>query len=328
MGFLDRVVGGANTAYEKWSDLTTITDPTLGAASKRMADGDVAVGTVTGIHRRFNEVTEDFIGVTARDAAGEVHRFGIQVALGTVAMSRLRLGMQVPMRIDGKKAVLDGPALGAALGVDLADPTQRSKRSAPDDGIEDTARDARVLKRLKTWPRSTATLTGFDPIFVLGMRTESWDVQVRLADGSAAVASKEQVPFYVQSLVAPGTEVPVATDPAGGTVAIDWPAFAMAVAGASDPTTPPAPASVAERLSADARDAAEAASAAVQTSPPAPAAPPPGVITNPSLQAWVDGVNGGWMKAKELDEGARDLVEAGMVTQEEADTARRAAGLL
>jgi len=326
MGFLDRVLGGANAVYGTWTDIVHFEDPATAAASKRMAHGDVAPGTITGIYRRYDEVTQDFLAASATDRTGEVHRFGIQVSLGTIAMSRLRLGLLVPLRIDGTKAVLDGPVLGAALGVDLSDPTQRSKRSIPEDGINDAARDVRVLSRLEDWPRSTATITGFTPLLVMGMRTESWDVHVQLADGSAAAAPKESVPFYVQSLVAPGVPVPVAADPTGGTVAIDWPAFAEAVSGPSDPTTPPPVGSIAEQhVTNAAADAAEMA--ALDTSPPTPVAPPPGVVTNPSLRAWVDGVNGGHMKAKELDTGAKGLVEAGMITQEEADSAHRAAGL-
>ena len=84
--------------------------------------------------------------------------------------------------------------------------------------------------------------------------------------------------------------------------------------------------------SADAERAPKAAEsealAASTSARPVPVAPPTGTITNPTLLQWVEGVNGGWMKAKELDQGARDLVEVGMVTQQEADAARRAVGLL
>jgi hypothetical protein len=332
MGFLDRVIGGVNAAYEPWSNLTNPTDPTLVAASKRMVQGEVALGTIVGVRRRVNDqITDELIAVAATDADGQVHRFGIELALPKAAMARLRLGMHVPLRIEGKKAVLDAPVLGTALGLDLSHSGQRSKRSAPDDGVEDGAIDWSVQRRLKRWPRSTATVTGFTPVHVLGMRAENSDVHVHLADGTTAVAPRDVVPFYAASLVGPGVSVPVAVDPDGGTVAIDWPAFALALVAPSDPSTPPVPGSLAEVLTAESRAASAAHVAedvAASTAPAGPIAPPTGTISNPSLQAWVDGVNGGWMKAKELDKGARDLVEAGMVTQEEADTARRAAGLL
>jgi hypothetical protein len=334
MGFLDRVIGGVNAVYKPWSDLTDLTDPSLTAADRRMVEGDLAIGTIVGVKRWYDEGTEERLAVAAVDEAGEVHRFGIEIRLPSESFARLRLGLQVPLRIEGKKAVIDPVALGDAFGLTIGSHLQRSKRSAPDDGIDDSAVDARFQKRLQTWTRTTATVTTLEPFLMMGRRTENWNVHVRLPDGTTAVSPKDVVPFYVQSLVAPGTTVPVAHQPGGDVVAIDWAELALATPPSPDPTTPPPEGSIAALLveagAAAAASAAPAMGAGAATfTPVRPAAEDhPSGVSHPHLRVWVEQLQLGHLKAKHVERDIQGYLDVGMCTPEEAAEARRAAGLL
>jgi hypothetical protein len=161
-------------------------------------------------------------------------------------MSRLRLGLPVIVRTDGKKdAVLDWEAMCEAWGIPHMMAAQRSLRKAPDDGIIDTALDTRVQSRLKKWPRSTAVLTGFERCTAFGMTTDNWDVHLRLSDGQMVTSGKDNVPFYAHWLAVPGAEVPVAVE--GDRAVVDWPAAALAVPGPVDFEATPPPGSIAEQ---------------------------------------------------------------------------------
>jgi len=331
MGFLDRVIGGVNAAYKPWSRLTDITDPSLTAADRRMTEGDLAFGTIVGVKRFYNEGTSEHLAVAATDDTGEVHRFGIEIRLPAASFARLRLGLHVPLRIEGRKAVIDPTALGDAFGLTIGSHLQRSKRSVPDDGIDDSAFDARFQKRLQGWPRTTATVTALEPFLMMGRRTENWTVHVRLPDGSAAVSPKDVVPFYGQSLVAPGWTVPVAHEPGGDVVAIDWAELALATTNLSpDPTTPPPEGSIAALL-AEAAPTVTPAMGAGGTgfTPVRPAADDhPSGVNHPHLRGWVEQLQLGHLKPKHVERDIRGYEESGMCTPEEAASARRAAGLL
>jgi hypothetical protein len=224
VGLLDKLIRGVNWAAEPVQDVQVFYDRKA-VAGDRLAEGGTPTNAqIVGIKRDLNDGDRYFI---ALEVAGERH--GLQIRFTVAGMSRLRLGLGVMAKTDGKDVVLDWDAMTTLWGIDAGMTTQRRQRKAPRDGIEEKALDMRVEKRLKTWTPGTATITRLEPVFAMGMATENWDVHLQLPDGTASLSARDNIPFYARWYAAPGTSVPVATDPADPTKAVvDWRTVALA----------------------------------------------------------------------------------------------------
>ena len=128
---------------------------------------------------------------------------------------RLRLGVPVVVKVDGDRGILDWEAMREAwgLGGQLAFLAQESMRSAPDDGIVDTARDIRVQSHLKKWTPTEATIVSLRRRTVMGMATLNWDIELQLPDGGRTLSKGDEVPSYAQWYAAPGAVVPAVVNP-------------------------------------------------------------------------------------------------------------------
>jgi hypothetical protein len=243
MGFLDRLIGGANRAAEPLQSAPVFVDHQARAGDRLAEGGTPTNGRIVGIRRDLDD------GTDRQTFAVEVEgrRHGIQATVSP--LGRLRLGLPVMVRVDGgKDAVFDWAAMAAAWGLDPGSPNQKSRRKAPADGIEDSALDSRVQRRLKKWHADTATVVSVERCTAFGMATENWDVHLRLADGRTAMSAKDHVPFYAHWYAVPGASVPVAVDPGGpGQAVVDWVAVALAGTGQGPVAfdDPPPPGSIA-----------------------------------------------------------------------------------
>jgi len=193
----------------------TLADPGFKRAERAYEAGDAAGATITGVEQRLDD------GTTVRFI--RVGEAGIQLMGGPIhLLARLRLGAEVLVRSSDRSVVLDWPAMCALWGI-TGEPAQKLRRKPPAEGVTDKAVDWGVERKLKKWaPRRAA-------IVALGLRpgTLNFDVTLRLDDGSQAVASGVEIPFYAGWLAAPGAEVPVAVDPSGpGRAVVDWAAAA------------------------------------------------------------------------------------------------------
>jgi hypothetical protein len=325
MGLLDRLVSGVNRAAEPVQDALTPEDPTLKAADRRARAGEPAQGTIVGVRRVLDESVSMDVLAVAVDTPSGVQRFGIQVS-GPALRSRIRLGLVVPVRVEKNKAALDIEALGAAWDLDPSSMVQRSKRGAPDDGVEDKALDARVQKRLKRWPRTTGTITGLERKQVLGMTSMNWDVHLTLADGTTALCPKDEVPFYAWWHTTPGWTVPVAVEPDGkGRAAVDWPAAAVAVAAPGGITDRVPPGSVAEAVLAP-QPSAPVAGTGMAPPPPPPTDPGAPVELPFAFQQFLGAAADGAMSRQEVEAAIAEYEAGGLCTPAQAAAARQALG--
>ena len=190
----------------------TLTDRRYAEGERIAAAGAPTTGRLTGIARRLEDGTARHS--LAVMVGGE--RLGLRIG-NDGSTARLRLGMEVGLRIDG-----DGKAV-----LDLPDLAQGRLRKPPDDGIDDRALDGRVQKALKRWTPARARIVSVAQRTALGMPTRDFDVELELAGGGRCADRGHEVPFYAAWLAAPGAEVPVVVDPGDGTRAVvDWPAAA------------------------------------------------------------------------------------------------------
>jgi len=327
MGFLDKFINGVNAAAEPVQNLEheLSKDRSLSRADDLAASGPSAYGTVVGIRRKLEDSTERHVYAVDVVLEGGTKRFGIEL-FGTVR-SRLRLSLPVMVRTDGNRAVFDLAAMCGAWQIGGGDASQRSARTVPNEGIEDTALDLRVERHLKTWTRTIGTITAVERTHVLGMRTDNWDVHVQLADGTMSVSTKDAVPSYAMWFAAPGTQVSVAVDPKNpARSAIDWPELALrwATVPAVFEQAPPD-----GSAAADAESPVEAVTAmsfggGATGATPLPDAPFHTATTNATIQEWIDTVKAGHMKLKAFHAAINDWEAAGMCTREEAAAARQA----
>lgn len=133
----------------------------------------------------------------------------------------VRLGSTVAIRLEGDAAVLDPAAMAGTPGAP-ADAGRRS-RKVPDQGVDDTSLDMRVVSRLKKWTPETAVVRSFEQVQSFGMAMENWHIVVRRADGSEATVGKDHVPPYARWFVVPGAEVPIVVELEDASRAqIDW----------------------------------------------------------------------------------------------------------
>jgi hypothetical protein len=227
----------------------------------------------------------------------------------------------VVVKLDGDRGALDWDAMAEAWGIDGASLSQDSLRRPPDDGVVDTALDARVQRHLAKWTRTDATMVSLTRRTVLGIASHNWDIVLRLPDGGTAVSKGDEVPSYAQWDAAPGITVPAVIDPKDPSRAsIDWPAFAVKrydSVGFDD--IPPA-----GSIAAEIEATGDASSGSVMSAPAPPAPPSDGraVALDRTLRAWVDAARGGHMKRKEFERSLNDWQTAGMCTTEQADAAK------
>lgn len=322
MGFLDRIIRGTNEVAAPIQSATVLVDRRITQAAALAAGGDVRGGVIVGIHRQLDGQDSDEVAysIVVPDPGGGSERVTVQVA--SRHAHRLRLGLPVPVRTDGKKAVLDWAALCDRWGVDPGDVVQRTQRKDRPDGIVDRAVDMRTERRLAKQPRTTGTITGLQRVTILGMASSNWDIDLQLADGTRARSPKDSVPVYAKWVAAPGSVVPVAVDPAqADKAAIDWVAAASAAATSAELDDVPPPGSVAEADSAPAA-ATEPPSASAAAPATSGSSRPP--RSDPTIESWVAMVRAGHMKPKAFHQAVADWESAGMCTPEEAAAARHA----
>lgn len=331
MGILDKLIGAVNRAGAPLQNAETIVDPRLRRGVDVVSDGESRQGRIVGIQRRpVGEATRTVfvVDVPAGPAEGPL-RFSTEVT-STSYLHRLRLGLDVPVRVDGDHGAIDWQALTARWGIDAAEPGQRRHRSHPPEGIDDRDHPNATLRLLERGRRTTATIAALERVFVLGMPTVNWDVHLTLEDGSTALHRKEEVPPFAWWYTAPGVRVEVAVDEGDPSrVAVDWAALALA-AGPPRVDDAPPPGTLAAEV--------EAGLAAATPTTPVGAGPsedPRETIArtrnvghvNATLQGWVDEVGAGRMKPKAFLKYVAEWEYAGMCTPDEAAAARAAAGL-
>lgn len=214
-----------------------------------LQSGTPAVAVITGI-RRFALPGDDPAHAVALrlewpGPAGQ--RVGGAVISGQGENSpALRLGARIPIRYDDEMVIPDRTwPPGTAFGP-IDEP--------PDPGITD-ARGRRPKKR-PDGPVQPAQVESFTRrrVPLVGLPADSWDIVLRLADGTTVTAGDGAVPAYARYLIAPAAQVPVVADPGDpGTAWIDWHRLAEEhAAQAGDVDDPPPAGSIAESLAAPA----------------------------------------------------------------------------
>lgn len=332
MGILDKAIDGINRVARPFQNLATPVDPRIAKGYKVGAQGDTAFGTIVGIQRIYkHDATHTTYGieVAGSPATGPL-RFGTEVTT-SAHHHWLRLGLTLPIRLDGDRGVIDWSALSGALGLGDDDiPGQRPKREAPEPGIDERSLTSREKKLLRDGRRTSATLEGTKRCTVLGLPTLNWDMHLRLADGSTATIETDEVPPYAWWLAVPGATLPLAVDTGNPEkTKIDWAEATLKAAGA-------APISLDQRPPAGSI-AAEVIAGRVEPTTVALAAPtdPATIISanrdvamaNNTLRDWASEVQAGRMKPKAFLKNVAEWESAGMCTPEEAAAARAAAGL-
>lgn len=322
MGFFRRAASAVNQADPTTAAVVAFS-PSIRRVDRLLALGVQANGVITGIRFSLNDGTvRKEYAISVQTPSGW-QRIGVR--LQPVESHRLRLGMSVVVKLDGNRGVLDWQAMATAWGLGDGPLSQESLRRPPEDGVVDTALDARVQRRLRKWSPAAATIESLSRRSSFGVPTQNWDVTLRLGDGSVAVSGGDEVPSYAQWAAAPGVGVPVVVDPSDPSRAcIDWPAFVIAGADTADFDGDPPAGSIAAEIEAARLGGA---TAAMSTPPPPVADAPAGPATlDPTMQGWVDAVRSGHMNRKAFDQALADWQSAGMCTAAQAAAAQVAAG--
>jgi hypothetical protein len=333
VGILDKVIGAVNRVGTPLQSAEAVVDPRLRRGAEVASEGHHRYGTIVGIQRRpVGEATQTvFVIDVPAGPTEDALRFSTEVT-STSYLHRLRLGLEVPVRVDGDRGAIDWPAMTERWGVAAPEPGQRRHRKHPPEGIDDRDHTNATLRLLERGRRTTATITSLERVFVLGMPSVNWDVHLTLDDGSTALRRKEEVPPYTWWLTAPGVRVEVAVDERDPShVAVDWAALALAAEPARLDDAPP-PGTLSAEVEAG---LAEAAATPATTTGAASAEDPRETIArtrdvaqvNGTLQAWADEVIAGRMKPKAFSKHVAEWESAGMCTPDEAAAARAAAGL-
>jgi hypothetical protein len=331
------VAKGADALYqmEPATELIIALSPSIRRVGKLEERGTPTNGVITGIRFSLNgDTTRKEFAITIPDSVdgtggpdasqGGARRIG--VGTRPALAHRLRLGVPVVVKLDGDRGILDWDAMADAWGLGDRSLFQESLRKPPPDGVEDTALDMRVERRLKKWAPTRATLASHARVSALGMPTLNWDLELRLPDGSTALVRKDEVPSYAQWFVAPGVDLPAVVDPKDPSrAAVDWPRFALDQFEHQGFDDDPPAGSIAAELEA-----------ARGTPPPqvmgGPASPPAATSGGPveldaTMRSWVDMAKAGHMSAKDVDRAIADWQEAGMCNAAQAAAARAEAGL-
>jgi len=219
MGILSKLLGAANRVDQAKEDVefALVHDRRFGRAEALARSGARNEAVITGIRRRSNDGTETQVRLewfAPEPRSGAVY-FGDSMPLV------VRLRSTVAIRFEGDAAVLDPAAMAGTPGAP-ADAGRKS-RKVPDQGVDDTSLDSRVLSRLEKWTPETAVIQSFEQTRTFGMLTENWNIIVRRADGREATVGKDHVPPYARWFVTAGVEVPIVVDPQDAARAqIDW----------------------------------------------------------------------------------------------------------
>ena len=330
VGLLDRVIDGINSVARPFQRLSTPSDPRLTRGARLEQRGSAATATIVGIRRDYRQDathTTLALQVVGSPTSGPL-RFGTEVTTSP-HLHRLRLGLTVPVRIDGDRGVIDWSSLASTWGLSDGAPGQRPQRDAPTDGIDERSLTSHQRKLLTQGRRTTGTITGLERCSVLGLPTLNWDVQLRLEDGTATTVRGDEVPPYAWWIARPGAVLPVAVEPDDSSkVVVDW---AQATVTAS--SVP---------LGLDDQPPEGSIGAAVTTATPAPATVGESAPTDPvatiavhrdaemvagTLRDWVGEVAAGRMKPKAFRKHVAEWEAAGLCTPHEAAAARAAAGV-
>lgn len=323
MGFFRRAASAANQADPTTAAVIALS-PSIRHVERLLARGTPANGVITGIRFSLNnETVRQEYAISTQTASGW-QRIGVRTQ--PVESHRLRLGMSVVVRFDGDRGVLDWPAMAAAWGLGDGQLSQDSLRRPPDDGVVDTALDARVQRHLRKWTPTASRIESLSRRSMFGVPTQNWDITLRCADGSIAVSKADEVPSYARWAAAPGVSVPAVVDPSDlSRASIDWPAFAIAgFDTAAFDDDPPEGSIAAEIESARLAGGVAAMSTTPTPTPSADGLGTPATLDR-TLQGWVDAVRGGHMKRKEFDQALVDWQSAGMCTASQAAAARAVA---
>lgn len=331
VGLLDRLIDGINLVARPFQGLSTPTDPRLKRGARVERKGAAGTATIVGIRRGYRQDathTTFALQVDGSPSRG-ASRFGTEVTT-TPHLHRLRLGLSVPVRIDGERGVIDWSTLATTWGLSGDAPGQRPQRDAPPDGIDERSLTDPERKLLEGGRRTTVTLVGLERVYVLGMPTLNWDVQVRLEDGVSTTVKADEVPPYAWWIARPGAVLPVVVNPADATkLAIDWAEATTAATSNSriDLHDRPPEGSIAAMVAAS-------APAPATTMQAAPAEPIVSIATHRNeamvtgtLREWVGEVKAGRMKPKAFLKYVAEWERSGLCTPQEAAAARAAAGL-
>ncbi len=230
MGFLDHLFDGFGPTA---GGAPKFLRGNLKTAERLLADGERGTAQIVGIRIETHiDEADDYEYALRLDAERTV---GCRQRLGPL-LEDIRLGQEVPIRHDGgDRALIDTPAMGSeadgAWGYKaLGDP--------PGAGIEDDR--FQLAKERRKAAAATATILSLEPFTLMGMRTESFAVTVRVeVPGEApyeTALKRELIPFYAAHLAEPGTELPALVRPdRPDKVRIDWPAAAVADPGVGRP---------------------------------------------------------------------------------------------
>lgn len=327
MGLLDRLIRGVNRAAEPVQDVLTPTDPTMARGGELERSGAAGTGVIVGIARSAkNEFIHTVYAVEVASPSGP-QRFATEVTT-TPHLHRLRLGLAVPVRTDGDRAVIDWPSLAARWNLGDGAPGQRTRRKVPADGVTDEALTSAAARALERGRRTTATIVALDRVMMLGLPTLNWDVHLRLDDGATVTSRKDQVPPYAWWLASSGALVPIGVDPRDPTRgAVDWAALTNAAAGPVGLDDQPPPGSIAEQVMSSPPPTEVVGTMGATDTREIIAANRDAAQVTGTLLDWVGEVSAGRMKPKAFLKNVAEWESAGLCTADEAAAARAAAGL-
>ena len=227
MGLFKKTLGALNHNYDVADEIVIRLSPSIRRVNKLDAHGTPANGVITGIRFSLNGGTTRKEYAVAVPRGDDWDRIGVRTQPNEA--HRLRLGVPVVVKVDGDRGILDWEAMREAWGLGGQFLAQESMRSAPDDGIVDTALDMRVQSHLKKWTPTEATIVSLRRRTVMGMETLNWDVELQLPDGGRTLSKGDEVPSYAQWYAVPGAVVPAVVNPKDtGAASINWAAFALA----------------------------------------------------------------------------------------------------
>lgn len=199
--------------------------------------GEDGRATITGIRvsRTEGDETEPAYtyALTVRPAGGgETFACGVRQRL-TPHRERGHVGAEVPVRIRGRKVVIDWETVVGNARADVH--VHGWKMDAPPSpGVEDRRRRGERKRIAGARAAQAVVLSAEQAESLLGpLLNVDLDVELRFADdGSVEQRRLERVdiPSYVRALVTPGLVLPAGVDRDGRRVTIDWEAVACALA--------------------------------------------------------------------------------------------------
>jgi len=199
--------------------------------------GALGPGVIVGIEVTLtNDEHPDRLDAYAVEAGGVV--YGVRQMLSPA--EKVRLGMPVQLRIDGKHAVIEwGDGVNLTRWKSLGDPPLRGIT----DGRDNERKDGLFVAR-KKGAAATAEILEFTErtvVFGLGRVTDA-RCRITPSEGASfeAVVPKVVAPFYATHLMAVGAVLPAwhVKGMMGEKLILDWPAAAEATPGIGVAATP------------------------------------------------------------------------------------------